>query len=267
LRKPIIKKLIIFFTETNAQMALQPRFEDILHLVIWNGYVDDCQPAAYVSKETMTDERIWYPFLIQKTYGPKKKTLLQLIAEHSTHLKDNEQHKIIPRKSGLHVYKDENKWLKRANELRELAITSNHLPVFDNALWSIDADGNSIFDVACKNNCPEIVSYFIKRGVNCNEMNDRGGTPYYYAYNSKLGRQAAYRLVVSKPYLQYNYPGPKKINMNQWIEDQPHHHFAFHNVAHMDAQFFIGMHNFEDISEPPKKRLKKSEYKKQFGGR
>ena len=244
-------------------MALQPRFEDILHLVIWNGYVDDCQPAAYVSKETMTDERIWYPFLIQKTYGPKKKTLLQLIAEHSTHLKDNEQHKIIPRKSGLHVYKDENKWLKRANELRELAITSNHLSVFENSLWSIDTDGNSIFDVACKNNCPEIVSYFIKRGVNCNEANGRGGTPYYYAYNSKLGRQAAYRLVVSKPSLQYNYPGPKQVTMHQLIENL----HAVHHNFHMDAQFFIGMHNFEDNYEPPKKRLKKSEYKKQFGGR
>jgi hypothetical protein len=54
----------------------------------------------------------------------------------------------------------------------------------------------------------------------------------------------------------------------EWIENVQHHHFAFNNVAYMDVQQILnGMYNFEDISEPPKKRLKKSEYKKQFGGR
>lgn len=250
-------------------MALQPRFEDILHLVIWNGYVDDCQPAAYVSKETMTDERIWYPFLIQKTYGPKKKTLLHLIADHSTHLKDNQEQKIIPKKSGLYVYKDENKWLKRANELEQMAIASNHRCLFDNTLWSTDTNGKSVFDIACKNNCPRIVSYFTKRGVDYNEKNDRGATPYYYAANSRFGRQAADRLIDESNFtVKYEYPkGPKKINRNQWIENLHADYNPVHHNFHIDAQAFIEMYNFEENSEPPKKRLKKSEYKKQFGGR
>jgi hypothetical protein len=60
---------------------MQPRFEDILHLVIWNGYAEDVWQAAGTCKETWTDDRIWFPHLVEMGYGSKKKSRFQIIAE------------------------------------------------------------------------------------------------------------------------------------------------------------------------------------------
>jgi hypothetical protein len=202
------------------------RLEDILYLLFWNGYTEDCRQAVYASKETMTDERIWFPFLIQTTYGPKNKTLLQIMAEHSTPV---EARKIIKRngvivweepveratkrklglkKVGVMVYKDESQLLTRISQFEQMAADTNHMKLFENVIGTPDTDGTTILIEASKNNCYEVVSYLLKRGVDYNQHDDSGATPQYYAYNSKFGRQAWSRMLHLSNF-KSEYKGPK----------------------------------------------------------
>lgn len=226
--------------------------EDILHLLAWRGFAKDIAPAVASCKATWTDERIWFPFLIQQTYGEKQKTRLQILAEHTTLLNGGIKQHIILKKNGPMIYRSEERWLSRLQELWEMAEKENHSNILNVMLNIPDADGKTIFSVACENNCPKIVSYFLKKGVDYNQKTDLGATPSYYAYTSKFGKDAWRRLPFEA---DYDYPKAK----SSWRDDV---WYNFHDLQ-------IDGHAIEIIANthvPPKpKKLKSKLYKQQFG--
>ena len=253
-------------------MSLQPRFEDVLHLVMWNGYTEDARQAVYVSKEVYTDERVWFPFLIQQTYGKKKKTLLHVIAEHCTPVEPPKIHKVIPKKGGIIIYKPEERWMRRMAQLQQMAKDSHHMKTFERALQKPDTQGRTILVAACKNNCAMIVSDLLKRGFDYNQEDNLGATPQYYAYDSNFGRKAWSTLLSeSKFQSKYSHPRPRDP-VNQFML-HPQLHMNIHQMPWNNLIMMNGLNFLDDdaglivapVVEPPKKKLKRSEYKKQFG--
>jgi hypothetical protein len=245
-------------------MSLQPRLEDVLHLLAWNGYVEEVRQAVYVSKETYTDERIWFPFLIQHGYGPKKKTLPQIIAEHCTHVESPHTRKLVPKKDGMLIYKPDKQWITRMAEIQQMAVNSYHTKIFDKALRITDADGSSALIAACKTNSPKIVSYLLKKGHDYNQEDNLGATPSYYAYNSKFGQRAWSSLLKNSKF-ESKYRQPRRVYVAPIVPVVPvvaHHIYQFNNYHNLIFNL-----NYDDEPEPPKKKLKRSEYKKQFGRR
>jgi len=177
--------------------------EDILYLVAYNGFAKDIGPAVASCKTAWTDERIWYPFLIQQTYGPMQKTRLQILAEHTTLLLGGDKQHIVLKKDGIMVYRPEERWLARLNELELMAKNAGYPELIETILSIPDTTGRGLISIACKNNCPKIVRELIKRGACYNQKDSSGATPCYYAFNSKLGREAWRAL----PYTaEYEYP-------------------------------------------------------------
>jgi hypothetical protein len=260
--KPKSKIDLFFATLLRTEMSLQPRFEDVLHLVMWNGYTEDARQAVYVSKEVYTDERVWFPFLIQQTYGQKKKTLPQIIAEHCTHVEAPNKLRLVPKKGGMTVYKPEERWVTRMEQLQQMAVDSHQMKTFERALRKADTDGNTTLVAACKNNCPKIVSYLLKRGVDYDQEDNVGATPQYYAYKSKFGRNA-WSSLISETKFKAKYSYPKSvIDVNQYIQQMMNNQNNLYMLLSDDAGIIV-----DPEPEPPKKKLKSSEYKKQFGRR
>ena len=229
--------------------------QEVLHLVAWRGFAKDISPAVATCKAILTDERIWFPHLIQQTYGLKQKTRLQILAEHMTHLKEGYNIHLIPRKIGPMIYRPEERWLARLNELDLMAKKAGHPEILSNMLSTPDSVGMRVMSVACENNCPKIVTELIKRGVPYNRVDDSGATPCYYAFNSKFGRDSHSALPWDAP---YSYPKPKEPS---WLDNI---RIALQAQAHaqLNPVWYI-----DDLSNsPPKpKRLKNKLYKQQFG--
>lgn len=168
-------------------MALQPTFQDTLHLVMWNGYAADCGAAIATCKETWTDDRVWYPFGINIRYGPNQKTRLQAISDHCIPL-DNGKKTVIrdERKEGepkrkLVVYKTHEYFVKRVEELREHAKATGHQKAFQRALDAGDAEGKTLLiHAAIKNNIP-LADFLIENGVDVNLLTNRGGSAHHFA--------------------------------------------------------------------------------------
>jgi hypothetical protein len=57
---------------------MDPTFQNILHLLAWNGYEDEAYKGSQVCKETWEDKRILLPRLINKQLGKGKRTLLSI---------------------------------------------------------------------------------------------------------------------------------------------------------------------------------------------
>ena len=229
--------------------------QEVLHLVAWRGFAKDIGPAVATCKATWTDERIWLPHLIQQTYGPKQKTRLQILAEHMTHLKEGCNIHLIPRKIGPMVYRPEERWLARLNELDLMAKNAGHPEILKNMLMTPDSVGMRIMSIACQNNCPKIVTELIKRDLPYNRVDDSGATPCYYAFNSKFGRDSHSALPWDAP---YSYPKPKELS---WPDNV---HIVPIAQAQLNPAWYI-----DDLSNsPPKpKKLKSKLYKQQFGPR
>jgi hypothetical protein len=232
--------------------------EDILYLVAYNGYSKDIGPAALCSKATLTDERIWFPHLIQQTYGPKNKTRLQILTEHTTLLLgDVKQHIILTKDKPL-IYRSEKRWIQRLNQLQEMAKKAMHSDILQTMLSIPDATGRAVISVASENNCPTIISYLLKRGIAYNETDDSGATPSYYAFTSRFGRQAFYSLPLNA---EYGYPRP--------IERVIDWEVVFNQPAIPQPDIVFGEWNIELMvnsqPQPKKKKMKSKLYKQQFG--
>jgi hypothetical protein len=227
--------------------------QEVLHLVAHNGFAKDIGPAVATCKAILTDERIWFPHLIQQTYGLKNKTRLQILAEHMTQLKEGYKLHMIPRKKGPMIYRPEERWLARLDELDAMGKLAGHPEILKAMLTTPDSVGMRVMSIACENNCPKIVTELIKRGVPYNRVDDSGATPCYYAFNSKFGRDSHSALPWDAP---YSYPKPKEPKEPTWLDN-------VHIYIAMNGQ------NIEDISNsPPKpKRLKSKLYKQQFGAK
>jgi len=239
------------------------RLEDILYLLFWNGYTEDCRQAVYASKETITDERIWFPFLIQATYGPNKKTLLQIMTEHSTPVENATKRKLVLKKGGVMVYKDERQLLTRIRQFEQMAADTNHMNLFENVLGTPDTDGTTILIEASKNNCYRIVSYLLQRGADYNQQDSSGATPQYYASNSTFGQQAWNRILELSKF-KSEYKSPKLSNILQSVLEA---HREAHRRRMIRYRRMVGQDHIEEEPEPPKKRVKSSLYKSQFGRR
>lgn len=135
-------------------MALQPRFEDVLHLVMWNGFTKDCENAASVSKETWTDDRIWCPSLLTQRYGVKKKNRFQILAEN---------------------YND--KTIKRFQEIFQMCQSAGQHTLLKKQLDSWDMDGETALTASIKANSMELLQYLVDNGCNPGRMNKKGRTP------------------------------------------------------------------------------------------
>lgn len=245
--------------------------EEVLYLLAYNGFAKDIGPAVASCKDTWTNERIWFPFLIQQTYGPMQKTRLQILAEHTTHLVDGVKQHIVLKKSGLMLYKPEERWLARIKELEGMAKKAGHTELIKTMLGIPDAGGTRIISVACENNCPKIVVELLKRGIWYNNEDDSGATPCYYAYNSKFGRNA-WRALINEELtysVRYEYPKPKPKEP-AWRHDliniinnpNPIWHHVHHDLL-IDGQ---AIELIANTHVPPKpKKLKSKLYKQQFG--
>lgn len=135
-------------------MALQPRFEDVLHLVMWNGFTKDCENAASVSKETWTDDRIWCPSLLTQRYGVKKKNRFQILAEN---------------------YND--KTIKRFQEIFQMCQSAGQQTLLKKQLDSWDMDGETALTASIKANSMDLLQYLVENGCNPSRMNKKGRTP------------------------------------------------------------------------------------------
>lgn len=240
--------------------------EDILYLLAYNGFAKDIGPAVASCKDTWTDERIWFPFLIQQTYGEKQKTRLQILAEHTTLLKNGDKHHIVLKKDGPIIYRPEERWLARLNELDLMAKKAGYHEIVSIMLSTPDSVGMRVMSVLCENNCPKIVRELVKRGVPYNRVDISGATPCYYAFNSKFGREAWRALPYSA---EYEYPKPVKREQ-AWLDDiinivnnpNPIWHHVHHDLL-IDGQ---AIELIANTQVPPKpKKLKSKLYKQQFG--
>lgn len=241
---------------------MESRLQDVLHLVAYNGFAKDIGPAALCCKETLEDERIWFPHLIQQTYGPKSKTRPQILAEHMLHL-NGQKIKIKREKNSFYLYRDESRWLERMTYLEILSRKAEHTGIFESILGTPDLDGNSTFITACKNDCPGIVSYYLNRDVDYNQKNDRGATPAYYALYSEYGSKAYCMLPQSSI---CNAPQPKPRVAPEWINN--FEYMQMNMIPVEDIQMWFNNHQINVInqSEPVKpKKIKSKLYKQQFG--
>jgi hypothetical protein len=239
--------------------------EEVLHLVAHNGFAKDIGPAVATCKAIMTDERIWFPHLIQQTYGPKQKTRLQILAEHMTQLKEGHNIHLIPKKKGPMIYRPEERWLARLDELDAMGKLAGHPEILKTMLSTPDSVGMRVMSVACENNCPKIVTELIKRGVPFNRIDDTGASPCYYAFNSKFGRAAFSALPW---HAKYSYPKPKEPswqldNLVQLVNIQPNPVFQHDLIINGQAIEVI----YNSAPPPKPKRLKSKLYKQQFGAK
>jgi hypothetical protein len=232
--------------------------QEVLHILAQNGFVRDIGPAIASCKATWTDERIWFPKLIRETYGSKSKTRLQIIAEHMTHLKENEKYNIVPKKDGISVYWSEEKWIQRINELNALSKLAGFPKIIQEVLKITDKDGGSVLTTACAQNCPKIVRFCIKNLLDYNQPTRNGATPLYFAWKSKFGKEAFYSLPIEAI---YEYPRIiKKVEheIDYWGP-------VMGPFIHIQAVPFV--YHFDESQQQKPKKIKSKLYKQQFGPR
>lgn len=273
-------------------MALQPRFQDILHLVIWNGYAADCAPAMATCKETWTDDRVWYPFGIDVRYGPQQKTRLQIISDHCIPL-DNGKKTIIrdERKEGdpkpkLVMYKTHDYFLRRVEELRAHAEATHHQKAFQKALDAGDAEGKTLLiHAAIKNKIP-LADFLIENGVDVNLLTNRGGSAQHFAWRNSDNSDKTlwHKLINAGAKYEDGYgveePLPKKFSvgdyMYAWRRQNNNNIYILNYINEfygIGEKFYdIGEKNTkkkkrahdEKLANPPP-HMKASLFKKQFG--
>jgi hypothetical protein len=157
------------------------------------------------------------------------------------------------------VYRPEERWLALLNELELMAKNAGYHELIETMLSIPDTAGRGLISIACENNCPKILRELIKRGACYNQKDSSGATPSYYAFNSKLGREAWRAL----PYTaEYEYPKREPT----WADNIHIIPIAQANIMWQDyiAEYVWPI---EDLSNsPPKpKKLKSKLYKQQFG--
>ena len=263
-------------------MALQPTFEDVLHLVMWNGYADVAWPAVETSKATWEDERIWFPFLINMRYGKAKKVRVQIIAEHCLNMKKGEHRIVRPcecvNKHKPIFYRGSDFFLKRMGELGEHGKNTFLSKLFLAELHTYDTDCNNALLVSLENDTTPITNYLL---IN--------HPPENYTYKRKSCESITSKPITVKPkkdrsgfYFDRN-SRTDRI-MHYWSDrafEIPIFNY-FHNYD--DAMINLELDNVENITQETKikaammeqrkreravktEKVKNTLYKQQFGGR
>ena len=232
---------------------MQPRFEDILHLVIWNGYAEDVWQAAGTCKETWTDDRIWFPYLVEMGYGPKKKSRFQIIAEKCICTDRGKAKTVaIGRKGIPTVFWSTDTAMKRFLELASMAEKEGFMDSFIEGLERRDVNGKTVFSGTKFNSVWDISERLMNSPNIIYCPNTKGGVPYYHAspYQDKniwyqlLSWKAAYNWVDSRERLNK----PKPTNYYSMM-------IRLYNEQYLD------------LFGPKPLRQKASLYRQQFGRR
>ena len=147
---------------------MEARFEEILHLVAYNGYAEDMRQAVAVNRLTWTDDRIWYPHLIAQRFGSMKRGRLHIIAEHKR------------------TWSNEENLMARFNELEKMASSSHHMKVFLAQIDVRDIYGKSALTAAIENRCPKAVEFLVTRGADINQIQKNGRSALNLAKSVKL---------------------------------------------------------------------------------
>lgn len=158
---------------------MEARLQDVLHLVSWNGYSKDIEPAISLTSQTWTDDRLMFPFGIQQKYT-NGKSRIQILIE-----------------------KDPTKAFHRIKEIQKMARDTHHMPVLKEVLNSTDDNGDSALTAAIKKKSLRLVNLLLDHDVNVNQTNKRGGTPLDLAEKTLIENK-------DMKYLSKN-PGSKMI--------------------------------------------------------
>ena len=258
---------------------MEPRFEDILHLVSYNGYAEDTRRAVAVNRDTWTDERIWQPFLMDQQFGPKKKGRLQILAENKR------------------IYEHDTKLLARLEALKKFAEVTHHMKRFRKQVNIYDTDGESALTAAIQTRCPNVVQFLIENGADINQTNKKGRSALNLAkvmekendedkqhevikgWNGRVVigsvRQKRSEFIVS--YLT----GLGAVDIPEEVQNVIYHRYIYEppRMRYMDLHMNMDLHMridrtynmihrlyVEPEPGPPKpKRMKTSLYKQQFG--
>ena len=70
---------------------LQPTFQDTLYLLAHNGYAREAYHASKACKETFTDERIIFPYVLDMKFGKNGTTLIGIYAQKACWYKNKEK--------------------------------------------------------------------------------------------------------------------------------------------------------------------------------
>lgn len=234
-------------------MALQPRFQDVLHLVMWNGYTEDTWVAAATCKETWEDERLWFPKLVGLRYGAAKKTRAQIIAEHCIEI-DRGVRRIIAKKDGkklkVIVYRNDAFWIRRMEELRSHAAKTWHEKLFKESLDLRDRAGKTAWNAACENNTLGIVNYLIKKGVNIHQETNRGETGGELAYNTGKNDGKSVWARLSELGVKYLVGKAEKANryIRSFMSAGERYHYALDDFSLLENIYYrpIGKYTYLD---------------------
>lgn len=248
-------------------MALQPRFPDVLHLVMWNGFAADCAPAMATCRDTWTDDRVWYPFGINIRYGPQQKTRLQIISDHCIPLDNGKKPNDV-------VYKTHEYFLKRVEEFRAHAEATHHQKAFQKALDAGDVEGKTLLiHAAIKNNIP-LTEFLIENGVDVNLLTNRGGSAHHFA-SEHSDKTLSGKLVDAGAKYEDGYGVEEPLRVIHRMERNDVWNFSvldyindFYRIAHIgiddiNVKKKKRAHD-EKLANPPP-RVKASLFKKQFG--
>ena len=266
-------------------MALQPRFQDVLHLVMWNGYAADCATALATCKETWTDDRVWYPVGINIRYGPQQKTRLQIISDHCIPL-DNGKKTVIrdeakkgAPKPKLVIYKNHDYFLRRVEELRAHAKATGHQKAFQKALDTRDAEGKTLLiHAAIKNNIP-LADFLIENGVDVNLLTNRGGSAQHFAWreSDNSERTLWHKLINAGAKFKDGYGYEEPLPRVDIYDDVMGWNYRWNNHILHIRSYINDFYRIDDTNVKKKKRthdeklakppphMKASLFKKQFG--
>jgi hypothetical protein len=252
-------------------VTMEPKFEDILHLVSWNGYSEDIRQALAVNKETWTDDRLWFPFGIAQKFGKDRKGRLQIIIK------------------GKNYFMDDKKTMARLEELMNFA--DGHLKKF--LLQEIDArdaNGESALTAAIENRCFNVVKFLLTNGADPNQVNTEGRSALNLAKKitkNVKNEKAKWGHITSVPksselIVEYltelgavDIPAERSYRMNvfEWLHSNIDRHYNFNIkkiiirediVGRQDEHHLIQRAVDEPKANPKAKRMKASLYKQQF---
>jgi hypothetical protein len=142
---------------------MEARFEDILHLVSWNGYTEEIRQAVAVNKDTWTDERIWFPFLIRQRYGSKQKGRFQILAENKNQ------------------FSNDDRLMARYTNLKMMAENSYGMKHFRDQIDVRDTEGESALTAAINKKCEKAVKFLVEHGADINQTNKKGRSALNFA--------------------------------------------------------------------------------------
>lgn len=238
---------------------MEPKFEDILHLVSWNGYSQDIRQALAVNKDTWTDDRLWFPFGIAQRFGAAKKGRLQIIIENKNY------------------FMDDKKPMARLEELMKFA--GGHLKKFFLREIDVkDANGESALTAAITKRCFNVVKFLLENGADPNQLNSEGRSALNLAKKIKQDvkdEKARWGDITSVPksseiiveYLNklraVDIPVERshRINMHEWLSMSMYRPYNF--IMHYERPNIIPAVD-EPKADPKPKRIKASLYKQQF---